>query len=311
MVDNLKQKMINTSPLVSVVIATYRRDQTLKVALQSLAIQVYDNFEVILVDDNGNEEWNQKVKMIINEITTDYPKLKITMIVNSLNEGSARARNEGVFSAKGKYITFLDDDDKYLPEKIEKQIACITATDADFCITDLYLYNENDTRIDVRIRNYIKQIDQESLLTYHLKYNMTGTDTLMFRASFIHDIGGFYPIDVGDEFYLVLNAIISNGKIAYLPRCDVKAYVHNKNGGLSTCESKIKGENILWEHKKKYYNQLNNSDIKYINMRHYVVIAIIHKNQRRYVALFRNLLKAFLMSPIGIIKLFFAHKGII
>ena len=55
--------------LVSVVMATYKREETLKKALKSLVEQTYDKVEIILVDDNANKEWNSKVEEIVNEIS--------------------------------------------------------------------------------------------------------------------------------------------------------------------------------------------------------------------------------------------------
>ena len=291
--------------LVSVIVATYRREEALKSALLSLQQQTYNNFEVILIDDNGCKAWNDKVKNIINE----FKEFKIQLIVNNHNQGSARTRNIGIKAAKGKYITFLDDDDIYLPEKIEKQVNCIHKEKADFCLTDLYLYNKDEKLVDKRIRNYIKSKDKNSLLTYHLMYHMTGTDTLMFNTEFLKKIGGFPLIDVGDEFYLVLRAIENECKLAYLPGCDVKAYVHSENGGLSTGENKIKGENILYEKKKSFFVKLDPSIVKYIKMRHYAVLAVANKTSGKYGTMFFDLIKSFVSTPVGFMKLFISHKG--
>lgn len=300
---------MSSNPLVSVVVATYKRDDVLKRALQSIATQTYNNFEVIVVDDNGECNWNAKVKAIVDEVASKTPNFNIRLLVDNLNKGSANARNKGIFAAHGDYITFLDDDDIYLPEKIEKQLACIHETDTDFCITDLYLYDENDIQTDKRIRSYIKKTDQKSLLKYHLKYHMTGTDVLMFRRSFLQKIGGFPQIDVGDEFYLVLQTIENGAKFVYLPRCDVKAYVHSENGGLSTGQAKIEGENALQIKKKEYFSQLSKSDVRYINMRHHAVLAVASKTNKMYGSLLRYALTSFFNSPVGFISLFVAHKG--
>lgn len=290
---------------VSVIVATYRREDTLKNALLSLQHQTYKNFEVILVDDNGCENWNDKVRNVVNE----FNNLNIRLIINSPNQGSAKTRNIGIEAAKGDYITFLDDDDIYLPEKIEKQVNYMHKEKVDFCITDLYLYNEDEKLVDKRIRNYIKSKDKKSLLIYHLMYHMTGTDTLMFKTEFLMKIGGFPLIDVGDEFYLVLRAIENECKLAYLPGCDVKAYIHSENGGLSTSESKIKGENILYEKKKSYFEKLDYSVVKYIKMRHYAVLAVANKTCGKYGEMFVNLIKSFVSTPVGFVKLFISHKG--
>lgn len=291
--------------MVSVIVATYRRDVALKNALESLKNQTYDNFEVIVVDDNGDSEWNKKVKDIIDSISD----LNVKLIVDNPNKGSAGARNKGIFAANGEYVTFLDDDDIYLPKKIERQVKFISVKEAEFCLTDLFLYNEKEALADKRIRNYIKETDTKSLLRYHMMYHLTGTDTLMFTTEFLQKIGGFPPIDVGDEFYLVLRAIENECKFAYLPGCDIKAYIHNENGGLSTGENKIKGENALWKKKTEFFDRLDKKDVRFINMRHYAVVAVANITARKYDAVLVNLIKSFFTTPVGFVKLFVSHKG--
>ena len=259
--------------LVSVVVATYKREAELKNALESLAKQTYPNMEIVLVDDNGNDEWNSKVSETVEVFRNRYPKIKLECIVNNTNQGSSKTRNIGIHSANGDYITFLDDDDIYLPDKIRKQVEFMETNQCDYSITDLILYNEDDKKINRRIRSYIKETTVESLRLYHLKYHMTGTDTIMFKKEYLIQIGGFAPIDVGDEFYLMQRAIEEGGKFGYLPGCDIKAYVHTGDGGLSSGDGKIKGENALYEYKKTFFDQLEAGDIRYIKMRHYAVIA--------------------------------------
>ena len=169
--------------LVSVVVATYKREAELKNALASLAKQTYPNMEIVLVDDNGNDEWNSKVSETVEVFRNRYPKIKLECIVNNSNQGSSKTRNIGIHSANGDYITFLDDDDIYLPDKIRKQVEIMETNQCDYSITDLILYNEDDKKINRRIRSYIKETTVESLRLYHLKYHMTGTDTICSKKS--------------------------------------------------------------------------------------------------------------------------------
>lgn len=141
--------------LVSVVVATYRREGDLGRALESLAAQTYPSVEIVLVDDNSDPEWNGKVSRIVNAFRAGHPAMSLTYIANSENQGSAEARNTGITVAKGAYITFLDDDDIYLPEKIEKQVGFMESGGYDYSITDLILYSENGKEIDRRIRTYM------------------------------------------------------------------------------------------------------------------------------------------------------------
>ena len=283
--------------LVSVVVATYKREAELKNALESLAKQTYPNMEIVLVDDNGNDEWNSKVSETVEVFRNRYPKIKLECIVNNSNQGSSKTRNIGIHSAHGDYITFLDDDDIYLPDKIRKQVEFMETNQCDYSITDLILYNKDDKKINRRIRSYIKETTVESLRLYHLKYHMTGTDTIMFKKEYLIQIGGFAPIDVGDEFYLMQRAIEEGGKFGYLPGCDIKAYVHAGDGGLSSGDGKIKGENALYEYKKTFFDQLEAGDIRYIKMRHYAVIAYAELRRKNYVKFISNALKSFFASP--------------
>ena len=79
--------------------------------------------------------------------------------------------------------------------------------------------------------------------------------------------------------------------------CEIKAYVHTGDGGLSSGDGKIKGENALYEYKKTFFNQLEAGDIRYIKMRHYAVIAYAELRRKNYVKFISNALKSFLASP--------------
>ncbi len=282
---------------VSVVVATYKREAELKKALGSLAAQSHFDVEIVLVDDNANADWNEKVAAIVTEFKKEFPQKKLNYIVNEQNQGSAKTRNIGIDAACGEYITFLDDDDLYLPDKIKNQVEFMCRGEYDYLITDLVLYNENDKQTDRRTRSYIKDFSTDALRVYHLKYHMTGTDTMMFKKDYLVKIGGFAPIDVGDEFYLMQRAIDGGGKFGYLPCCDIKAYVHTGEGGLSSGDGKIDGENALYEYKKNFFSQLSQGDVRYIKMRHYAVIAYAELRRKNYAKFVSSALKSFFAPP--------------
>lgn len=100
--------------LVSVIIPTYNRPLLLKRAISSVLNQSYQDLEIIVVDDCSHED--------INKIITDLKSEKITCIRHTKNMGGAVARNTGIKNARGTYIAFLDDDDEWLPEKLERQV---------------------------------------------------------------------------------------------------------------------------------------------------------------------------------------------
>lgn len=104
-------------PKVSVIIPTYNRDKYLEKAIRSVLKQTYKNYELIVVDDGSTD----KTKKIVKKYVKKYPK-KVRYIYQD-NRGPSAARNTGILNAKGKYITFLDSDDEYLPKMLKRQIA--------------------------------------------------------------------------------------------------------------------------------------------------------------------------------------------
>lgn len=311
-------------PLVSVVIVTHHREQELKQALDSIFTQTWKYLEVIVVDDNADVRWNQKVEHIVEEWRKKCP-VPLIYKRNDKNCGSAVSRNKGLQAVSGEYITFLDDDDIYMPQKIENQINHMLRTVSDFSFTDLALYNEEGKLEEKRVRNYLKDethlvpesfqeeyvYDGECtkvLLANHLMYHMTGTDTLMFRREYLEKIGGFPHIDMGDEFYLMKEAIIHEGRFSYLPVCDVKALVHRKTEGLSSRERKVEGENKLYEYKKQFFPELTKKQVKKIKMRHHLVLAYAYLRNGEFGQCFVQGSKAMLAEPVACIRMVLGRK---
>lgn len=286
--------------MVSVVIATYKRDKSLANALNSLVEQTYKDFEVVVVDDNANVEWNEKVNAIVESFSS---RLRINYIQNEKNQGSARTRNIGIDASKGEYITFLDDDDLYLPNKIEVQVEQMIKANADYSLMNLALYNDDESLSEIRKRDYLSTVESKNLVICHLKYHMTGTDTMMFKKEYLSSFGGFEAIDVGDEFYLMLKAIKSNGIFIYCNECAVKAYVHTGEGGLSSGQQKIDGENRLYQYKKQYFKGLKAKDKRYIKMRHFAVLAFAYKRMGKNLKFIILGFKSVLTAPVQSLKL--------
>jgi glycosyltransferase involved in cell wall biosynthesis len=109
-------------PLVSAIIPTCNRMEMLLRAARSVAIQTYPNMELIIVDDDPSGSIKEHLRQEI--------ELQACRVIkNRRKSGGAGARNTGFLESKGKFIGFLDDDDEWMPEKIEKQIEAFQASD--------------------------------------------------------------------------------------------------------------------------------------------------------------------------------------
>lgn len=110
-----------SQPKVSVVIAAYNRPDYLAAALDSVFEQTYENTEIIVVDDCSQTDLAAVAEACPGEIR---------YVRRSENGGPSRARNHGVALAGGDYVAFLDDDDEWLPSKLERQIAAMDGHEA-------------------------------------------------------------------------------------------------------------------------------------------------------------------------------------
>lgn len=128
---------IDTQPLVSIVIPTYGRPSAIKQAIQSVVLQTYQNWELIVVDDNDPSSPERKeTEALFNNYESN---LNITYIPLPQNRGACSARNTGIEASNGQYVAFLDDDDEWYEHKLEKQIKAMQKSDASVCYCDMYL----------------------------------------------------------------------------------------------------------------------------------------------------------------------------
>lgn len=280
---------------VSVVIPTYQRPvEFVSRAVESVIHQTYPDIEIIVVDDSPiSFEHRSEIAAYFSGMDNE----NVIYVQNEKNMGGSLARNRGIALANGDYISFLDDDDEYYPQKIEKQIDFMRKEECDLSFSDMVMYNSSGKVVDYREYRDIPSFDNEALLPYHLMKHLTGTPTFMIKTEKLHEIGGFDDAIIGEEFYLMLKAIERGFKIRYLPECDVKVYKHGLEA-TSKGENKIKGENELYEFKKKYFDRLSSKEIRFIKMRHYLVLAVVYKRNKKYLLLLTSALRALLTAPL-------------
>lgn len=103
--------------LVSIILPTYNRAYVLNRAIDSVMGQTFKDWELIIIDDNSKDNTEDFIKGINDK--------RIKYIKNIKNLGGAEARNVGIRIAQGSYIAFLDSDDEWLPQKLEKQVVVL------------------------------------------------------------------------------------------------------------------------------------------------------------------------------------------
>ncbi|WP_394172410.1 glycosyltransferase family 2 protein [Guptibacillus hwajinpoensis] len=111
---------MTSKPLVSVILPTYKTNDSLIDSINSVLNQSFDNFEVIIVDDNDPDTpYRRNAEKIIKKYSSNE---KIVYIKHEKNMNGAVARNTGFKVSKGEFICFLDDDDIFLKDKLRMQV---------------------------------------------------------------------------------------------------------------------------------------------------------------------------------------------
>lgn len=147
---------------VSCIVTTYERPiEILKKAIMSIVKQTYDNYEILIVNDSPkNIELSNKIKHLVKLIKNEYC-IEITYLSYEKNMGANYARNYGIKFSNGEYVAFLDDDDEWLPEKLEIQVPLmddnVAIVYSNFLICDNGKYHKNNL-IEVTNKNKIEKI---------------------------------------------------------------------------------------------------------------------------------------------------------
>lgn len=282
--------------LVSIIMPSYKRHREIvSRAIDSLINQTYENIEIILVDDNAGIELSEYRNELEN-LACKYSN--IVYIQNDENQGSAKSRNIGIKVAKGNYITFLDDDDLYLSEKIEKQLQYMLHNELDMCFTNQILINQNKKIVDFREYRRLKNEEYKQILTYHLTRKITGTNTFMMKKSVLEQVGGFDEIDIGDEFYLMYKIIETQCKIGYFDDSNVIAYRAGQDS-LTLNQNRLLYEKKLYNFIKSKFDKLTFYQRMYVRFRYNVVKLITFKRAKMFVKMLLAVISAFFCAPIS------------
>ncbi len=171
------------SPLVSVVIPVFNRETLVKGAIDSVLKQTYQNIEIIVIDDGSTDN----TYTVLRQYEEQYPdKFRV---IRQQNTGQVVAKNNGIQKSSGELIAFLDSDDLWLPDKLEKQVPLFTNN-----VGLVYCgINEIDDK-----GNFIRTVSCESGMRgqiYHkllVRNRMTGGTVVVSRSA-IDKVGLFDP----------------------------------------------------------------------------------------------------------------------
>jgi teichuronic acid biosynthesis glycosyltransferase TuaG len=153
--------------LVSVIIPSFNSEKYISETIQSVQKQTYKNWEIILVDDASTD----KTVTIINEIMIEENRIQLFTL--NTNSGTGMARNFALSKAKGRYISFLDADDVWKPQKLEKQIHFLQENNLPFTFSFYDCIDEDGNHLNKRIESP-KKLSFRQLFFCNYVGNLTG-----------------------------------------------------------------------------------------------------------------------------------------
>ncbi len=135
--NKLKGKIIKN--LVSIITPSYKSAKFISQTIESVLAQTYKDWEMIIVDDLSPDNANE----IVEEYIIKDNRIKLIKLEK--NSGPAVARNRAIKEAKGRYMAFLDADDLWMPDKLEKQIQFMNDNNLSFTYSSYKLIDENNS----------------------------------------------------------------------------------------------------------------------------------------------------------------------
>ena len=144
--------------LVSIIMPSYNTAKFISETIESVLAQTYPNWELIIVDDCSTDDTDA---VVCPYLVDD----RIRYIKNEKNSGAAVSRNRALREAKGKWVAFLDSDDLWVPEKLEKQISFMKKNDYHFSYTN-YIEIDETTNPNGRSVTGPKKVTRHGLYNY-------------------------------------------------------------------------------------------------------------------------------------------------
>ena len=226
---------------VDIILPNYNKAEFLEEAINSVITQTYKNWHLYIIDDHSNDNSAKVIDKFFN-------LENVTVIKLYKNKGPSFCRNYAMRISKSKYISFIDSDDSWLSDKLEKQIYFMEKHNLSFTYTDYTPFFENFGQKTIKKRTFLK--DHFNYRTF-IRNSSINTTTMIIARSILGSYR-FRKIELLED-YLFKCKLLKGNNIAKKLDEDLAFYrISNK----SRSSQRLKNIYWLW-HINKNYNKLN------------------------------------------------------
>ena len=223
---------------VSVIIPVYNAEKYIGSTIESALNQTYKKLTLVIVDDCSTDN----SKNIIDEYIKHTNN--IVYHLNSNNTGAAVARNKALEIAEGRYVAFLDSDDLWLPEKIQRQLALMSNNNVGFCYTAYEMIDDEGRLMKEKIK-----ILEKTEYKHLLKRTMISTPTVLLDRQLIGNVE--MPLRRTGQDYAYWLLLLRKNGVAY-GIDEALVQVRRRNNSLS--KNKIQNVRDVWSIQTKFEN---------------------------------------------------------
>lgn len=280
--------MKDNRELVSVIIPVYNGEKYLKESLESVLNQTYEYIEILVIDDGSTDRSIEIAKSLNDEIRVIIQK----------NRGPAAARNNGAKCATGRWLAFLDADDTWEPEKLEKQVNACKKFKWSYTNTQ-FNGGQNNGRLD---SDFTKKYEGD-ILEHIITGNFISTSSVMVDKECFITAGGFDEGLKSIQDWELWSRIAIENPINYIPEALVNYRVHSNSTSRKT-------RNTLPNHIRVIEKIFSNNIIKDIHTaklnqaksKSYSICSYIAEEEKDYSFSLYCAFKASVSSPYEIRK---------
>lgn len=226
--------------LVSIVVPVYNAAPYIENTIRMVTQQTYGNWELLLVNDASGDDSVRMIRETCEKIRETDPQTagRIRLINQERNQGAAAARNRGTMAAQGRYLAFLDADDVWLPQKLERETAFMQRTGAAFACHS-YEFGDENAKGTGKIVHAWPQLHYREALTRTIIF----TSTVMFDMTKLTKEQVMMP-DCGSEDTALWWQLLRSGITAY--GLDEVLTIYRRPAGASLSSNKAVAVRRIW-----------------------------------------------------------------
>ena len=279
-------------PKVSVIIRASEKCTYLSQAIESVTGQTYPNIEIIIADEYAHLAGRAESPEAIIE--------KYSRLCDITYLSGASSLNAAIEKSTGEYTAFLEESGEYFNQYLECHLKFMMMHKLSFSYSDTSKFIKSGKSFHTKISDNITDWSADTMFRNHIAIGISPLSSFMFRRDFLIEIGGFRNAGSGRNYMLVYDAIEYNrthpeARLGYFP-CSYISFNPDVNEKPDSAQ-RIKNENELYAVKLAGAEKLDNEDKKYIDFRHYAVLARIASQDKNTKETIKNLFKAFMISP--------------